>query len=563
MLSGTPVVQYCPDDPDTTESESPAIVAAISAEAEDADQSDGDGPQGLPVDHAAIKKHQQDDPILKEIREWHNRGQKWSLSFKLPRSFLEREGPLYKLSDDDGLLYRTTLVNTEGEVLPRIAIGHGGHATNDYINTIIDAAHDKYFHLGYPKLAEIIGAVYYTRHLHTAVKRRSSTCDACQRVHAHIKHKRRLGRVRFKGTAPGQVLAVDHMSMTDGKSDSHPNRIFRAIISITCGVTGFTWLRATFSLTIAELIHHLEVLFGDFGAPRILVFDGYAVNTPWLSTNQSQRLKKWASELGIIIVTLPPHGGPYAGWYERKHQFVRHALQVSSLTGAPLDSWPAQLPHIQLALNATPYGKGSDLSPLHILYSNCGRLPTDPIGDNDEAVKAGVSHLINPAEQSFLQQLHRDNASSFKLKFADYCEHWSKIKEVQQVAYQRRYGARPSKDVVTGDMVLVYSPSGHRMIPNFVGPYKVREILSNSTCRLEISDKGKKSISEVQLLANVVPYRIRDEDEDVMSWIQCCKCKVWHEVSELLFHRFRHEKARFVCAYINKRCGGPQDHTAV
>ncbi|EER06607.1 hypothetical protein Pmar_PMAR009387, partial [Perkinsus marinus ATCC 50983] len=325
VVHGSPVVQYCPDESNNGKSKPTAIVAAIS-QVDDADPLPDGVVQRLPINYAEIKKHQQDDPILKEIRAWHENGQKWSVNFKLPRSFLEKEGPLYKIDDENRLLYRITLADTKGEVQPRIAIAHGGSNT-DFINAIIDAAHNKYCHLGYPKLAEIIGAIYYIRHLQAMVKKRLSTCDPCQRVHAQIKHKRRFGRVRFKGTAPGQVMAVDHMLMTDGKSDSHPNKIFRAIISITCGVTGFTWLRSTFSLTVAELIYHLEVLFGDYGAPRVLVFDGYGVNTPWLNSNQSQRLKKWASVLGIITVTIPPHGGPYAGWYERKHQFVRQALQ--------------------------------------------------------------------------------------------------------------------------------------------------------------------------------------------------------------------------------------------
>ncbi|EEQ98124.1 hypothetical protein Pmar_PMAR002403 [Perkinsus marinus ATCC 50983] len=216
VVHGSPVVQYCPDESNNVKSEPTAIVAAIS-QVDDEDLLPDGVVQRLPINYAEIKKHQQDDPILKEIRAWHENGQKWSVNFKLPRSFLEKEGPLYKIDDENRLLYRITLADTKGEVQPRIAIAHGGSNT-DFINAIIDAAHNKYCHLGYPKLAEIIGAIYYIRHLQAMVKRRLSTCDPCQRVHAQIKHKRRFGRVRFKGTAPGQVMAVDHMLMTDGKT---------------------------------------------------------------------------------------------------------------------------------------------------------------------------------------------------------------------------------------------------------------------------------------------------------------------------------------------------------
>ncbi|KAF4681748.1 hypothetical protein FOZ63_021147, partial [Perkinsus olseni] len=285
-------------------------------------------------------------------------------------------------------------------------------------------------------------------------------------------------------------------------------RRYTSILTATCAVSKFTWLRCMHSYTVNEIIKNLDILLGDIGYPIILVFDGAATQTPWTTTSQYQKLKAWGAKKAIQIAILPPYARGYAGWYEACHRFVRKALQADFLTGSEPEAWPERIAHFQLIMNSTPYDSQSSLCPLYLFYAYAGRIPCDVPSDPTEDLSnlvSGVQHLLNPVEQEFLTKLHAESVAITKTQFSDYQLYWKKQKEIQQAALQRKYGAAQTPSFKEGDLVLVFTPSKERACPDFSGPFRIVECISPSTCKILPvgGHSASKDISPIQLYANL------------------------------------------------------------
>lgn len=568
LLDGSALVEHCPNPiPKVGGSETIACAiiddAATFDNAPSSEEDEAEETMARLDDFIGLKDveaHQKQSTLYKDIRQWHEQGGHWSTYCSLPRSFLEREAPLYSLRD--GILYRVTSVDATGVVYPKIALDH---ADKDFIYRVIDNIHHRMGHLGSDKFITLFEERYYCSRIKAIIKGRLKTCDPCQRIHAVRHHKKFWSRLRMKGLRPAQILAVDIMSMSTHGVDLSDARSpkYTCILTVTCAVSKYTWLRCLRSYTINEITKNLDILLGDIGYPVAFVFDGAGTQSPWTSKAQYQKLKAWAAKKAIKIAVLPPYAAGYAGWYEALHRFVRKALKADYLIGGDPRTWPERIPDYQLAMNGVPYSSQSSLCPLYLFYAYAGRLPCDlppTTALQNSTILSTIDHLFNPAEQAFLTKLHEESVLMKKTQFDDYLRYWQKQKEVQQAALQRRFGAAQNPSFREGDMVLVYTP-GQGEAPDFTGPYKIVEQLSDSTCRIEpvitqnLGGHGsRKDISHIQLFANLTRYFPRAADPNLTSWIQCPKCMTWHETDSLLVDRFRNTNSQFLCKSLGKRC---------
>ncbi|KAF4650053.1 hypothetical protein FOZ61_000723, partial [Perkinsus olseni] len=207
---------------------------------------------------------------------------------------------------------------------------------------------------------------------------------------------------------------------------------------------------------------------------------------------------------------MPPHGGPYCGWFERGHAHVRKFIKVQVMNGEDKSSWPNYLGLSQLSMNISPYSAESPLAPIDLIFGAGARRPWEHriVGLDDECF-TGIRHLFAPQEYAYLNKLYNAEQERWKGNFSRYIQFWIKNREEQQAALQRRYGKSASNcaDIVEGDLVLVYCPAKDKLTPSFCGPYKVTEVVSPQLRRIEVTACGgrhsTRDISPLQLVSNM------------------------------------------------------------
>ncbi|KAF4693763.1 hypothetical protein FOZ60_010161 [Perkinsus olseni] len=485
--------------------------------------------------------HQQRSTLLRELGRWYTNGKRWDETFTLPRRFVEVEGPLYEVAED-GLLYRISCVDTKGDVMKKVALAREDPS---FINSVIDKVHDLVGHLGTDKVGPAVKFNFYCPRLSTLVNQRLRTCHQCQVINASRRTTKVWGRVSFKGTRPAQVVAIDFMIMPEGKFVGS-SVVFRGILSITCGV-----------------IIVLQQLFGDISYPACVVTDGFTPGTPWLQKGQLHRLKKWLYSMNVAVAVMPPHGGPYCGWFERGHAHVRKFIKVQVMNGEDKSSWPNYIGLSQLSMNISPYSAESPLAPIDLIFGAGARRPWEHriVGLDDECF-TGIRHLFAPQEYAYLNKLYNAEQERWRGNFSRYIQFWIKNREEQQAALQRRYGKSASNcaDIAVGDLVLVYCPAKDKLTPSFCGPYKVTEVVSPQLRRIEVTACGgrhsTRDISPLQLVSNMVKYYEREEDPGVQHWLQCsnAKCQAWHMTDEITANRFKSCDSKVTCSFFGARC---------
>ncbi|KAF4650813.1 hypothetical protein FOL47_000841, partial [Perkinsus chesapeaki] len=487
--------------------------------------------------------HQQKSIFLQQLIKWHENGGKWDTSFILPKSLVETEALLYKL-DDDGVLYRMTFTNTRGCPIPKVVLAK---EDPDFINDVIDKIHDIVGHLGNDKVGPVIKYNFYCQHLSTLINKRLRTCHQCQVINASRRTTRVWGRTSFKGVRPAQVLAIDFMVMPEGKMAGSPHTL-RGILTVTCGVTHYTWLRPVSQCTINQVIIALQQLFGDISYPVCVITDGFTPGSPWLEKRQLHRLKQWLYSMNVSLAVMPPHGGSYCGWYERGHAHVRKFLKVQIMKGEEKENWPNYLGLTQLSMNLVPYSHKSPLSPLDLMFPHDKPRPWEHRASGlDDECFTGIRHLFAPEEYEYLTGLYAAEREEWQGNFNDYVKFWMEAKESQQAALQRRYGRAASSmtDIKVGDLVLVYSPASDKLTSSFCGPYEVIEEVSPHLRKIDVKGRGgrhtNRDISPLQTISNLVKYHAREKDPKVQHWLQCSNpnCLAWHETDEITANRFR------------------------
>ncbi|KAF4683682.1 hypothetical protein FOZ63_013067 [Perkinsus olseni] len=168
----------------------------------------------------------------------------------------------------------------------------------------------------------------------------------------------------------------------------------------------------------------------------------------------------------------------------------------------------------------------------------------------DSQIVDGVKHLLCGEEIDYLESLYADERAEAQSKFAEYLRFWKTAHEVQQQMLQR---------------LLVYCPSSSKTsgkhVVDFVGPYEIIEVVSESLRKLDVLNKGGHSvrdISAVQHVNNLVPY-FRREEGAVDSWLQCDRCDEWIKVDEVTMKRFAAPSARFFCRLVGRECRRASD----
>ncbi|KAF4653566.1 hypothetical protein FOL46_009102, partial [Perkinsus olseni] len=195
------------------------------------------------VDANDLKRHQDQSMLARAIIGFLGGIQSDKQS--LPRSLLEREAPLYSLQE--GILYRATYDSAKVALFPS--------EDPSFVDKLIDAVHERLGHAGPSKLVQVFTSRYYAPKLATLVRKRLKTCDCCQRINARRQHQKTWSRVTMRGMKPFQVFGLDHMIMIDGRDETDGRTApYKAILTLTCGVSSFTICRAVKTCTVKETI---------------------------------------------------------------------------------------------------------------------------------------------------------------------------------------------------------------------------------------------------------------------------------------------------------------------
>lgn len=390
----------------------------------------------------ALKGLYKDDPmfhsILQKPDEYTN--------------FRVKDGLLYLL--DDG---RTLLCIPKGNIGPRSAR-----------EIVISEAHSILAHLGAAKTIAYLRDHVYWKDLTNHVKTFCETCHTCRMNKPDNQRPYGLLNPLPISSYPWEAIGVDFVgplpesSNRDGTFDSITVTIdlLTSMVHLVPSRTNYT------AKEVAELM--FESVYKLHGLPRRIVSDRDVLftSTFW------QRLNELIGpELKMSSAYHPETDGAT----ERANRTLVQMLR--ELVNNRQTDWAFKLPAIEFALNSAR----SDSTGFSPFFLNHGRMPRAMVWNS-----APQSEF--PAVRNF----------ALTRKLAIISAHDSiiaaRVKQVRDANKKRRMAPFAKDDLVYLSTKNISFPKGlaRKLIPRYIGPFKVLEDFGNQSFRLQLSDSLKQ-----------------------------------------------------------------------
>lgn len=253
----------------------------------------------------------------------------------------------------------------------------------------------------------------------------------------------------------------------------------RYVLVVVDAFTRFVWLLPSKGATAAWSIHHLRSIFASFGPPKELVTD----NAPGFT---SRAFRGFCFGLGIRNITTTPYY-PKPSFAERINRNLKSALIIYHSESQR--RWDRSLGWLSLAFN-TAYHEAHRTTPAKLMLSY--------------EINSPLSNLWS------LNDLLPERVDPEVMR-----ERWEAARKNILLAHRRqaeRYNrGRHAASVGVGDLVYVKNVWGEsraaegvtgKMLPRFVGPCRVLEVLSPVNFLIENLVTGKRNkvhLSQVKL----------------------------------------------------------------
>lgn len=345
---------------------------------------------------------------------------------------------------------------------------------------ICKANHDDIGHFGFAKTLERVQSQYWFPKLRRFIKKYVAACIDC----AYNKDNAARAPSGFlhpieKVERPFHTLHLDHLGpFVRSKSSNN------YILTIVDGFTKYLFARPVKDTKTKTVIKVLENLFVDFGVPHRIVSDRGTAFT-------SNQFKDFCTSKAIKHV-LNAVACPRAnGQAERFNQTILTALSTQNF-GKDEREWDRRLGQVQWGINntinATTKKSASELL-FGVKLNNSSDNIMQPLENNENCNEATNESQTEPTNFDQIRQEASDNIKLSQLR--------------QKEAYDAN--RNPSVSYSVGDLVKITKTNfkndgkSKKLLPKFIGPYKVVKSLGND--RYEITNvpgfKAKKYESVV------------------------------------------------------------------
>jgi len=380
---------------------------------------------------------------------------------------------------EDGLMY----VRTDGRKLlciPRVMI-KGESARG----IVILEVHSLLAHLGTRKTFTYLRDHVWWKTMAADTLAYCESCVTCKRSKpSNQKPYGLLNPLPVPGT-PWEAIGIDFV----GPLPESRNRdgAFDSITVVICLLTAMVHLvpsRITYNARqVAELV--FEHIYKLHGLPKHIISDRDVLftSTFWARLNQL---------IGTKLKMSSAYHPETDGSTERANRTITQMLR--QCVNSKQTDWVAKLPAIEFALNSAR-SESTGYAPF---FLNTGRMPRSMIWDSSRKDEY-------PSVRNFAQQR----------KFAIIAAHDSilaaRVKQTRHANQRRRLAPFQENDLVYVSTKNISFPKGlaRKLIPKFIGPYKVLTDFKNQSFRIELpphlKQRGVHNVFHASLLRIHVP----------------------------------------------------------
>ena len=378
------------------------------------------------------------------------------------RSILEKPKQFRNFEDKEGLVY---LKENDKRILciPKVLIQ--GRSAREII---ISEAHSMLAHLGAGKTLDYLHDHVWWKDMVSDVKAYCETCHTCKTSKPNNQKPYGLLNPLGVPTYPWESVGMDFV----GPLPESGNRdgIFDSLTVVICLLTSMVHLipsRINYNASqLAELM--FEHIYKLHGLPKQIVSDRDVLFT---SVFWSRLHKLIGSKLRMSSSYHPQTDGATERANRTVTQMIRQCIHPNQ------KDWVTKLPAIEFAINSAR-SESTGYAPF---FLNFGRMPRSMIWND-----------ADPGEFPAIREF------ALQKKFALMAAHNSilaaRVKQTRDANKKRQ--DLPFK---TGDLVYLSSknisfPKGlaRKLIPKYLGPYKIIEDFGNSSFKLELPHHLKK-----------------------------------------------------------------------
>jgi hypothetical protein len=370
-------------------------------------------------------------------------------------------------------------------------------------------------HRGATKTLELVSRRFWWPGMSSDTKNYCHSCDHCQRNKSS--HQATAGLLR-PNAIPERRWQVITMDMIVGLPKTKSGK--DSILVFVDRLTKYVHLVSTHATLKAKGFARLFIkhIFANHGMPEQVISDRGSV---W--NNQFWRQVRNMLQVQHRMSTA--YHPQTDGQTERANAVVGDVLR--NYTRANGTDWDKWLPLVQFAMNNS-WQESIKQTPF---YMNTGAHPETP-------ATVQVPHVV-------------PHAVDFAKRIVATVEQARKAMAVAQerMSKQANKHRRPV-EYSPGDLVLLRTPRAHlktpiakKLLPKYVGPFKVLWVANPNTVRLELPDTGSWTrVHPTINVSDVRPYKARpDFDATARSPPVDLESDEW-EVEEILDHRVRRLK---------------------
>jgi len=438
------------------------VESTISNEHNDAPESysDSDISSGTAENNGAsllsvISQSEQGLDLETELRDQYSKDPFFKNIMDKPRefkNFVVSNGLIHVRSDGKTLL-----------CIPKVMIK--GHSAREIV---ISEAHSLLAHLGARKTLAYLRDNVWWKTMVSDIQSYCDTCTTCKRSKpSNQKPYGLLNPLPVPGT-PWEAIGIDFV----GPLPKSKNRdgIFDSITVVICLLTAMVHLvpsRINYNARqIAELV--FEHIYKLHGLPKKIISDQDVLFTSAFWTRLNQLV---GTKLRMSSVYHPETDGST----ERANRTITQMLR--QCVNSKQTDWVSKLPSIEFALNSAR-AESTGFSPF---FLNTGRMPRSMIWNSSKEDEY-------PSIRNFAQQR----------KFAIIAAHDSilvaRVKQTRNANRKRQAAPFQTDDLVYISTKNITFPKGlaRKLIPKYIGPYKVLTDFKNQSFRIELPTQLKQ-----------------------------------------------------------------------
>lgn len=315
-------------------------------------------------------------------------------------------------------------------------------------------------HCGQKRLIAKIKSEYKWKNMAREISRFVKACQDCQLNKSHI-HTREPLTITPTPQKPFDLIIMD----TIGPLPTSDNG-YKYALTVICDLTKFLFIipiRDKEASTVAR------ALFSNFIIPFGIFRE---VRTDRGTEFKNELLSELCKLLKVEHKISTPYRHETVGTIERNHRILNEYLR--SYINSNHTLWDEYVKYFNYCYNTTPSPLLRNYSPFELVF---GRTPYNP-----------------PFLSKAIEPVYNIDNYVHELRYRLQCAHElvRRYLNLTKQSSKNRYdkGVR-QLNLNIGDSVLLRNEAGHKLDPVYKGPYKVREIVSDTN--VTISDESMKN----------------------------------------------------------------------